>query len=66
MACVGPQSSRAVLKSMGYSIRTSEWRLTVSRPPPLPRRGVAVGQSSPLPPPSPSRIAVVATAVPYL
>jgi len=29
MACTGPQSSRAVLDSMGYSIRTSDWRLTI-------------------------------------
>jgi iduronate 2-sulfatase len=29
MACTGPLSSRAVLDSMGYSIRTLDWRLTV-------------------------------------
>eukprot|EP00040_Diaphanoeca_grandis_P036705 m.235426 g.235426 ORF g.235426 m.235426 type:complete len:731 (+) comp33664_c2_seq1:100-2292(+) len=28
MACTGPQSSRAVIKAMGYSIRVDEWRLT--------------------------------------
>eukprot|EP01052_Picozoa_sp_SAG31_P027559 SAG31_NODE_2589_length_5427_cov_3.886449_1_plen_362_part_10 len=32
MACTGPQSSRAVLDSMGYSIRTDEWRLTIWLP----------------------------------
>jgi len=32
MACTGPQSSRAVLDSMGYSIRVADWRLTVWLP----------------------------------
>lgn len=32
MACTGPQSSRAVLDSMGYSMRTSLWRLTIWLP----------------------------------
>ena len=32
MACTGPQSSRSVLKAMGYSIRTIDWRLTVWLP----------------------------------
>ena len=32
MACTGPKSSRARISSMGYSIRTDEWRLTIWLP----------------------------------
>eukprot|EP00038_Savillea_parva_P014739 m.11964 g.11964 ORF g.11964 m.11964 type:complete len:712 (+) comp2895_c0_seq1:126-2261(+) len=32
MACTGPQSSRVVIKAMGYSVRTDTWRYTVWLP----------------------------------
>lgn len=32
MACTGPQSSRTVLKGMGFSVRTAEYRMTVWLP----------------------------------
>ncbi len=32
MGCTGPGSSRAILKTMGYSVRVDQWRFTVWLP----------------------------------